>query len=70
MAKTPNHSLYDPHFEEFTVLSLADFMNEDRDEMLFCPIIRTEQFNLFVLKTKSSGRKRCFGTPFCLGLDR
>ena len=39
VAKTQNPSVYDPCFEEFTVSSLADFVDGDRYKMLVCPII-------------------------------
>ena len=32
MAKTQKPSMYDPHFKEFTVLSLTDFVQDDRYE--------------------------------------
>ena len=53
--KMQNLSVYDPGFEEFTNSSMADFVDEDRDKMLLCPIgapkkylSRTEQFSFFL----------------------
>ena len=51
VAKAQNPSVYDPEFGFFTVPVQADFVDGDRDEMLFCPIRalkeylgRTEQY--------------------------
>ena len=51
VAKKQNLSVYDSCIDEFTLPSLADFVDGDRDEMLLCPIrtikrylIRIEQF--------------------------
>ena len=51
IAKTQNASVHDLCFEELTVPSLADFLDENRDEMLRCHVravkrylSRTEQF--------------------------
>ena len=38
VAKTQNPSVHDPRFDEFTVLSLDNFVDGDRDELLLCPI--------------------------------
>ena len=38
MAKTQNLSVPDSRFEEFSVPSLDDFVGDDRDELLMCPI--------------------------------
>ena len=38
VAKTQNPSVYDQHFEEFAVPSLADFVDRDRYKMLLCLI--------------------------------
>ena len=38
VAKTQNPSVCETHFEEFTVPSLADLVDDDRDEMLLCPM--------------------------------
>ena len=38
MAKTQNPSAPDSRFEEFLVPSLDDFVGDDRDELLLCPI--------------------------------
>ena len=68
VAKTQNPSVYEPCFKEFTAPLLADLLDEDRDEMLLCPIRAlkrylsgTEQFrlecpSLFVSKTKTKKR--------------
>ena len=52
MAKTQNPLVPDPCFDEFTVPSLDDFVDGDRDELLLCPIrvlwkylSRTEQYH-------------------------
>ena len=48
---TQNPSVADPCFNGFTILSLENFVDGDRDELLFCPIkvlrkylSRTEQY--------------------------
>ena len=53
VAKTQNPSVPVSSFEEFSVLSLDDFIGGDRDKLLLCPIIalpkyltRTEQYRL------------------------
>ena len=38
VAVTHNHAIHDPRFEEFTIPSLDDFLGDDRDELLQCPI--------------------------------
>ena len=38
LAKTQNPSVPDSRFEEFSVLSLDDFVGGDRDKLLLCPI--------------------------------
>ena len=38
VAKTQNSLIHDPRFEVFTILSLDNFMDGDRDEFLLCPI--------------------------------
>ena len=38
IAKTQNLSVPDPHFDEFTVLSLDNFVDGIGDEFLLCPI--------------------------------
>ena len=64
MAKTQNPSIHDPMFEEFTIPSLYDIEDGDRDKVLLCPIRTfrkylswTEQYrheisSLFVSVTK------------------
>ena len=51
MAEIQNFLLLNPRFEEFTVFSLSDFVDGDRDKMLLSPVRalrrylgRTEQF--------------------------
>ena len=75
MTKSQNPSAYDPHFEEFTVPSLADFADEDRDKIFLCPIRiikRTEQFkpkcsSFFVSMIRR--KKWASKIPFYFGLD-
>ena len=38
VAKTQNPSMPDSHFKEFSIPSLDDFVGDDRDELLLCPI--------------------------------
>ena len=38
VAKTQNPSNYDPRLEEFTIPSSDDFVADDKDELLVCPI--------------------------------
>ena len=38
IAKTKSPSVHDPRFEGFTVPSMNDFVDSDRDEALLCPI--------------------------------
>ena len=71
--------MYDPHFRELIIPSLADFLDEDRDEIRLCSITvikkslnRMKQFrpkcsDFFVLTTKR--KILVFETPFCFGLD-
>ena len=48
VAKTQNTSVPDPHFEEFTVLSLDEFggggVNRDKDELLLCPMKALQKY--------------------------
>ena len=51
MAENQNPSVHDPQFDEFMVLSLDNFVDSDRDELLLCTIralckylSRTEQY--------------------------
>ena len=51
LAKTQNPSVPDSCFEEFSVLPVDDFVRDDKDELLLCPIrslcgylSRTEQY--------------------------
>ena len=51
VAETQEPRLCDQRFEEFALPSLADFVDEDREEMLLCPLCvikrylsRTEHF--------------------------
>ena len=44
VAKTQNHTVYDPWFGGFDVPSLVDFMTEDRDKMLLCPISALKRY--------------------------
>ena len=75
VAKTQNLSVYDPHFEEFTVPSLADFVDGDRDEMLLCLVGALGRSSIGLSNLLSSyqrlrRRKTCtLETPFHLGLD-
>ena len=80
VAKAQNPSVSDPRFDEFTVPFLDDFVDGDRDELLFCPIkalrkylSRIEQYRpeiegLFV----STGVRKCgcLVTPFLSGCSR
>ena len=77
IAKTQNPSVSDPHCDEFSVPSLDDFVDGDRDELLLCPIRALRKYlswkkqycpgieSLFV----STGvrKKRCLATPFLSG---
>ena len=68
VAKSQNPCVYDPHFKEFIIPSLADFVDGDRDTMLLYPtktikryLSRMEQFklecsSLFISMTK--GKKQ------------
>ena len=38
VAKTQNHSVHDPHFDEFTIPTLDYSVGGDWDEFLLCPI--------------------------------
>ena len=44
VAKTHDPSVFDPKFESFTVPSLRDFTDGDRDEMLLCPVCATREY--------------------------
>ena len=42
VAKTQNPLIHDPIIEEVTIHSLVDFLNEDWDETLICPLSHQE----------------------------
>ena len=52
-------SVYDSRFEEFIIPSLADFMDEDREEMLLCPI---RAFKRYFSRTEHL--RPAFSAPF------
>ena len=70
VAKTQNPSLSDSRFEEFLVPSLDDFIGDDRDKLLMCPIpslwkflSRTESIVLGLRACSSLLDERRRGSP-------
>ena len=72
--------IQNPRFKEFTILSLDNFLDGERDEMLLCPISALSKHlpgwssTVLGFPICSShcvrGRNGCPETPFCFGLDR
>ena len=75
-----NTSVSDRRFEEYSVLSLSDYVNRDQEEMLFCPIRALEYLNRtvqccpacpnLIVSVTNKGRHSYSKTPFHFGLDQ